>query len=237
MAREYFCVYHSYLRSMRNLSDAECGRLFRALIAYSAGDELINLQGREAIAFDFIAAQIDREAQAYQEKCETNRVNRGRRSTKSAEIAEESRPQESSENTVLRPLEKSTTVKISNDRTQEKEEEKEEEKYSYTFSSEKVCRTEDVRRVVEAWNSLGLATVRAVAPGSQRQKWLAKRIRDYGIESVLLAIENVRKSTFLKGGSKSGWQITFDWFLRPNNFPKVLDGNYNDGEEGEHEYF
>ena len=75
MAREYFCAYHSYLKSIRNLSDGECGRLFKALLSYSAGDKLINLQGREGIAFDFITEQIDRDNEAYEAKCAKNRLN------------------------------------------------------------------------------------------------------------------------------------------------------------------
>jgi hypothetical protein len=75
MAREYFHCYHSMLRGTRNLSEAECGRLFRALLAYSAGDELINLQGREAAVFDVYAEQIDREKAAYEEKCNKLRQN------------------------------------------------------------------------------------------------------------------------------------------------------------------
>lgn len=75
MAREYFHCYHSMLRGTRNLSEAECGRLFRALLAYSAGDELINLQGREAAVFDVYAEQIDREKAAYDDKCERLRAN------------------------------------------------------------------------------------------------------------------------------------------------------------------
>lgn len=75
MAREYFCAYHSYLKAMRNLSDAECGRLFRALLQYSAGETLINLQGREGVAFDFMTEQIDRDNAAYEEKCKKNSDN------------------------------------------------------------------------------------------------------------------------------------------------------------------
>lgn len=79
MAREFFCAYHSYRKSMRNLSDAECGRLFKALLEYSeTGETLINLQGRESIAYDFIVTQIDRDNEAYEEKCKTNRVNGAR---------------------------------------------------------------------------------------------------------------------------------------------------------------
>ena len=98
MAREYFCAYHSYLKSLRNLSDAECGRLFKALLQYSAGEQLINLQGREGIAFDFICEQMDRDNEKYEEKCRTNRENRAK----------------AGESTAQRP---STTV---NDRTPKK---------------------------------------------------------------------------------------------------------------------
>ena len=69
MAREFFCAYHSYLNAMRKLSDAECGRLFRALLSYSAGEQLINLQGREEILFDVFADQIDRDNAKYEAKC------------------------------------------------------------------------------------------------------------------------------------------------------------------------
>ena len=96
-----------------------------------------------------------------------------------------------------------------------------------TVSKETVCST-DVLRVITAWNSLNLKQISRIAKHSNRDTWLKTRIRDYGIDEVLRAIENVRRSQYLMGNNRSGWQITFDWFLRPNNFPKVLDGNYDD---------
>ena len=73
--REYFCAYHDMLGAMRKLSDAECGRLFRALLLYSSGEQPDNLQGREELLFDVFAQQIDRDAKRYQQKCETNKAN------------------------------------------------------------------------------------------------------------------------------------------------------------------
>lgn len=73
--REYFCAYHDMLGAMRKLSDAECGRLFRALLSYSAGDMPNNLQGREELLFDVFSQQIDRDEQRYHEKCEKNKAN------------------------------------------------------------------------------------------------------------------------------------------------------------------
>ena len=84
MAREYFCAYHSYLRSMRKLSDAECGRLFRALLQYSAGEQLIKLQGREEAVFDFMTDQIDRDNEKYEAKCARNRENGKKRTAPNA---------------------------------------------------------------------------------------------------------------------------------------------------------
>lgn len=73
--REYFCAYHSMLGAMRKLSDAECGRLFRALLTYSAGEKPDNLQGREDLLFDVFSQQIDRDADRYEKKCTTNKAN------------------------------------------------------------------------------------------------------------------------------------------------------------------
>ena len=105
-----------------------------------------------------------------------------------------------------------------------------------TFSDEKVCCTQvqpDVQRVVDAWNSLGLQKVTKIVPDTQRGQWLHKRIADYGLDEVLRAVEKVRASRFLNGDNNKGWTITFDWFLRPNNFPKVLDGNYDNRGQGQ----
>lgn len=100
---------------------------------------------------------------------------------------------------------------------------------SSTISNEMVCAT-DVARVIEAWNSLNLTRIVKITPDSQRAQWLNKRLRDYGLDNILLAIENVRNSSFLMGNNRKGWQATFDWFIKPNNFPKVLDGNYADSK-------
>lgn len=89
----------------------------------------------------------------------------------------------------------------------------------------------DTQKIVDAWNELGLRRVTKLVSGTERYIMLKKRIADYGLDKVLQAIENVRTSPFLNGNNKKGFTCTFDWFVKPNNFPKVLDGNYNDGEK------
>lgn len=101
-------------------------------------------------------------------------------------------------------------------------------------SKESNCRT-DVQRCLNAWNSLekfGIKKVSRLTNSSQRYQMLSKRIKEYGVESVLEAIENVKNSDFLQGkASKRAEWFDFEWFVRPNNFPKVLEGKYNNQEE------
>lgn len=94
-------------------------------------------------------------------------------------------------------------------------------------SKESICRTKDVRRVIEKWNTLGLSQVSSITPESKRGGMLRQRVKEYGVEKVIEAIERVKKSSFLQGQTGK-FLITFDWFVRPNNFPKVLEGQYDD---------
>ena len=54
------------------------------------------------------------------------------------------------------------------------------------------------------------------------------RIKEYGIDEVLRAIDNINHSSFLRGQNKKNWSITFDWLIKPNNFVKVLEDTYID---------
>lgn len=102
------------------------------------------------------------------------------------------------------------------------------------LSNDNICQT-DVRRIVDEWNTLsdfGIKQISKLSTDSKRHGNLKARLKQYGVEDVLKAIDNIRHSDFLQGKHKGRpWQITFDWFVLPNNFPKVLEGNYNnDGE-------
>ncbi len=75
MERKYFCAYHSYLEAMEQLTDVECGRLFRACLLYSRTGEAPKLTGNERFVFPGMKSQIDRDRNKYKDKCEKNRRN------------------------------------------------------------------------------------------------------------------------------------------------------------------
>lgn len=209
MAREYFCAYHSLLASLEPFGDAERGRLFTAALEYSATGTAPQLSGNERFLWPTIRAMIDRDKAAYDAKCKQNSANASERNRSQANASE---------------------------RSQEKEEEKEEgkgkEESSSTISDEIVCPPADaVGRVLNAWNGLNvLKPVKKLQAGTNRDTMLKARIREYGIDSVLEAVEIIPRCPFLLGENRNGWTITFDWFVKPNNFPKVLEGNYLNGD-------
>jgi predicted phage replisome organizer len=90
----------------------------------------------------------------------------------------------------------------------------------------KVVSSNKLQPIIDKWNSLNLSKVIKVQ--GNRLKMLNARVKDYGMDEVIRAIENINSSSFLKGQNNKSWTITFDWLVKPNNFIKVLEGNYSD---------
>lgn len=65
MARNYACLKHEYLEEMSLLTDAEFGRLCRALLAYSADGKEGQLQGSERLFWPRVKMQEDRAVESY----------------------------------------------------------------------------------------------------------------------------------------------------------------------------
>lgn len=109
-----------------------------------------------------------------------------------------------------------------------KESKKETREENVTAETESVNRQE-IQTIIEAWNDLqnyGIKLVSKLKSGTKRHSSLLARIKEYSVADVLSAIENIKRSDFLQGKNNRGWTITFDWFVLPNNFPKVFEGNY-----------
>ncbi len=77
MALTYIKLYHDFLDEAQPLTDAEVGRLVRAMLSHARGDVLPEayLTGNERFLFPRWRIQIDRDADAYDRQCEVNRRN------------------------------------------------------------------------------------------------------------------------------------------------------------------
>ncbi|MGO3019011.1 MAG: phage replisome organizer N-terminal domain-containing protein [Anaerococcus sp.] len=87
-------------------------------------------------------------------------------------------------------------------------------------------------QILSVWNSLdkNIPRIQTLNANTQRYNMLKARINEHGLDTVIKAIKSIDNSKFLKG-YVSDFRITIDWFTKPNNFIKVLEGNYNDKKD------
>ena len=87
----------------------------------------------------------------------------------------------------------------------------------------------DINSIKNAWNFLNLSSI--VSIKNQRLKHTKARIKEVGEKEFIKAIESINQSSFLQGKNNRGWVISYDWFVNPNNFTKVIEGKYIDKQE------
>lgn len=210
---KYLKVFTDFAEKMELYGDAERGRLFTAMLKYAETGVEPELKGNERFLWATARADIDRQAASYKNKVSG---------------AEKARALIGSD--INHNQSESGETRLESAQDKDKDKDKDEDKELKTSSNEDVCPAATGRgndeAVIKAWNSLNLNPVRGVLPGSRRRQLLNGRLNQNGLPAILEAIENVRISPFLNGQNKSGFSATFDWFLKPSNFQKVLDGNY-----------
>lgn len=89
--------------------------------------------------------------------------------------------------------------------------------------------------LIERWNEVAPVKMRKIVSGGPIDKSIKARIADYGLDGLYEAIDKIPKSSFLSGkvvNQKTGklWKMTFSWFIGPQNFEKVYNGNYPEDE-------
>lgn len=77
--------------------------------------------------------------------------------------------------------------------------------------------------IMRIWNSTsGVTPIRNIAPGTERSKMLDKCIQCFGVQTLIEAIAKIPQSEYLCRS-----QTQFNWFFRPENLVKVIEGTYD----------
>ena len=75
---KYIKVFTDFANALEALGDAECGRLFRAMLRYAETGNAPDLRGNERFVWPTAKGNIDRDGESYARICERNRQNRSR---------------------------------------------------------------------------------------------------------------------------------------------------------------
>ena len=134
----------------------------------------------------------------------------------------------------LEKIREQTRKRVAEHRKRQKELSEEERMPEITeqISCEKdLVKPGDVQKVVDEWNKLQQFGIQPIARMTARRTQMLKaRIREYGMDKVMQALENVQNSDFLMG-KKTDFMISFEWFVKPNNFLKTLENKYHNRED------
>ena len=250
-----FILYTSYYALIEGLTDEQLGQLTRAIFLYARDGEIISLEPVVRMAFGFIVDDMKRNKAKYEEKVERWRANgkKGGRPRKNQE--DKQKPIGSENNQLVSEITKQNQEVFSktlydnvydNDNDNEYDNDVSKETDNNIPSKEglsisenpkvdpaKRCAKVDFAAIKEYWNTKhdqsGSVMRRLTLMSDQRKGNVRSRIREYGgdVQMVYKAIDKAMASDFMNGKNGKGWVASFDWMMCPSNFPKVLEGNYD----------
>lgn len=88
----------------------------------------------------------------------------------------------------------------------------------------------DTKKFVEFWNAemegKGAIVPRIRSVDGKRKKQMLARCREFGKATLVDVVKAVASNDFLNGKNHNGWVASIDWVLSPQNYQKILEGNY-----------
>lgn len=208
--KKSFVLYNDYIRHISRLSDREAGQLFKAIFSYAESGEEAELGAEASMAFSFIASQLDRDREKYEEICEKRRSA----AKKGREKLEQMRANESDNDTATEN--ETVTVKDTESDTD-----------NDTTPPTESSPSSSAAEAAELFNRECPSLPAVTRLGKSRRRAVNRLLRECSMSTLLEVFRKAEGSAFLRGENSRGWKATFDWLTDPDNMQKVLDGNYD----------
>lgn len=184
------------------LTNEEAGELFKSLLVYADEGKPMSSENRVlTVVFAGVRTQIDVAAEKYANKCERNKA-----------IAIE-REQKKRESTFVH-VRTRTCTNVENTSVPNGSPLDFLDSFLLYFNAQLVAKKSLIKQIQHI-------------NGNTRRAAVLARARENGEEALNIVANKAAESDFLNGKNDRGWVATFDWLMKPNNFIKVLEGNYD----------
>ena len=225
-------IYADCIAILEELTYEQAGRLFKAILSYVNDEPVTETEGDPAIkmAFKVLKTQIDRDADKYERICEKRREYGRLGGLKKAESTKsKQKPADATK----------SKQNLANLADSENDSDSDSEVTTVTDNTiapnGALSSADDLHinfeglvnffnSILKKYNSV-ICQIRDIK--GKRRDAVRARSRERGKKSLAIVFENAAKSDFLNGKNDRGFIASFDWLLRPNNFIKVLEGNYD----------
>lgn len=220
-----YIFFESYHRALHRVSDERYGRIVRAISEYTFNHaEPSFTDDCDWIVWELIKPILQKGMNLSDVRREANSKRRTKKNQHSCNKVQQSATKKEF---VADAVQQTATDK-------EEEKDKEERIIKDTIVSmssfDDVLSGDDInyQNIMLYFNSVmrGKAIKPIKRMSIKRKDAIKARISEYGKESIKTVIDNAANSTFLNGGGDDGWFASFDWLFEPDNFLKVLEGNY-----------
>lgn len=216
--RAYFCFLLEWAEMFSLLTDEESGKMIKAMIAYEKEKTEPDFVEKGILQFAWLS-NVKPKMDVLKEHYDSKR----RQTSEAGKASAEKRKQNKQNQQTLTHVE---SVEQNKQELIDVE--------CFMESGEENGTPKKYQPIIDAWNELPLPNV--VAIHGKRLEALRAREKEYSLDDIISAIRGIKDCPFLLGQNQRNWQITIDWFVKPNNFPKVLEGNYRSVSAGDTDF-
>lgn len=225
MEKKSFVMRAEWLCMFSALPDADAGAIIKAMIRYTTTGEAGDVSPVHGGILAMMIAGYEQDTARYLETCERNRQNiRARWEKEHTTEYDRIRPNTNEYETI--PLDTDKDMEKDMEKDMDGEKDKDRRKGAKALAQ----LSPDMQAVVDEWNKKtdrGLIPKVSTVTG-KRAAALRARLNEHGRETVLHVLDEVFRSSFLRGVNRTQWHASFDFFITAGNFQKIADGNYKD---------
>lgn len=228
--------YASWKEAIKGLPDGVRLEVYEAAVDFAMTGNVPELSAMAAMVFPFIRQDIERDRESYDKLCEMRRkigkLGGAPKGNQNARKNNQNNLNEDISNDISLSSKEKNSLQSSKRKSAEADPiaaQKEEKADTPDFGKLASFFNDELQR-----NGSIIPTIRSI--GGQRRSGTMARIREHGKPAFAEAVKKAAASDFLNGKNDRGWVADFDWIIKPNNFIKVLEGNYDNRQQNNQRY-
>ena len=246
--------YASWKEAIKGLPDGVRLEVYEAAVDFAMTGNVPELSAMAAMVFPFIRQDIERDSESYDKLCEMRRKigklggapkgnQNARKNNQNNQVVEiTTKTTKASENNQnnLNDITTSSNSLSKEKNSLQSSKRKSAEADPIAAGKEEKADAPDFRKLADFFNDelrrngSIIPTIRSI--DGQRRSGTMARIREHGKPAFAEAVKKAAASDFLNGKNDRGWVADFDWIIKPNNFIKVLEGNYDNRQQNNQRY-
>lgn len=234
--KKAFLLYHDYYPNIKELTDNQLGKLLRAIFHHELNLEEVALDPETRMAFNFMAADLKRNAERYEDsvrkKSEAGKKGMEKRWRKEdiGIISVDNRDNnvigvnnkdnnDISEITEITVNDNEAVVVNDSDDAADAEIDDNPETNVNSEADDEVS-----QQIVELYNSIctNLNSMKHIT--SDRKTKILNLLTKYSVDEIKTVFQKTNESIFL---NDRDWKVTIDWILKEENFVKILEGKFD----------